>query len=232
MSKEKIQKFVDDYINPALAGHGGHLAIEDFDAEGILHVRLSGGCQGCAASKQTLQGQVGAYLTEEFPEIIGIVDLTDHAEGDNPYYNIDKDYIKMNRNILIEDFDTTNYNMTSLFHLINAIKEKDGCILMTSRKKPAVIDISLPDLESRLRAATPISIDEPDDFLLEAIMIKLFSDKKIIIESRVTNYIIQRVNRSVSEIIRLIDNINHKSMEEKRGITIPLVNQVFKEMEN
>lgn len=146
--------------------------------------------------------------------------------------NIDKDYIKMNRNILIEDFDTTNYNMTSLFHLINAIKEKDGCILMTSRKKPAVIDISLPDLESRLRAATPISIDEPDDFLLEAIMIKLFSDKKIIIESRVTNYIIQRVNRSVSEIIRLIDNINHKSMEEKRGITIPLVNQVFKEMEN
>ena len=86
MSKEKIQKFVDDCINPALAGHGGHLAVEDFDAEGILHVRLSGGCQGCAASKQTLQGQVGAYLTEEFPEITGIVDLTDHAEGENPYY--------------------------------------------------------------------------------------------------------------------------------------------------
>ena len=86
MTRDKIQKFVDDYINPALAGHGGHLAIEDFDAEGVLHVRLSGGCQGCAASKQTLQGQVGAYLTEEFPEIIGIVDLTVHAEGDNPYY--------------------------------------------------------------------------------------------------------------------------------------------------
>ncbi len=83
---EKIKKFVDDYINPALAAHDGHLAIEHIDSDGILHVRLSGGCQGCAASKQTLQGQVGAYLVEEFPEITGIVDLTDHASGENPYY--------------------------------------------------------------------------------------------------------------------------------------------------
>ena len=83
---EKIKKFVDDYINPALAGHDGHLAVESIDPDGVLHVRLSGGCQGCAASKQTLQGQVGAYLVEEFPEITGIVDLTDHASGENPYY--------------------------------------------------------------------------------------------------------------------------------------------------
>tara|TARA_Y100001937_G_C6910390_1_gene237258 strand:- start:290 stop:559 length:270 start_codon:yes stop_codon:yes gene_type:complete len=85
-TKEKIHHFVDEYINPALAGHGGHLAVENFDEEGVLYVRLSGGCQGCAASKQTLQGQVGAYLTEEFPEITGIVDLTDHSDGTNPYY--------------------------------------------------------------------------------------------------------------------------------------------------
>ena len=85
-TKEKIHYFVEEYINPALAGHGGHVAVEKFDDEGVLYVRLSGGCQGCAASKQTLQGQVGAYLTEEFPEITGIVDLTDHADGTNPYY--------------------------------------------------------------------------------------------------------------------------------------------------
>ena len=84
--KEKIQEFVEEYINPALEDHDGHLAVEDFDTEGVLHVRLSGGCQGCAASKQTLQVQVRAFLTDEFPEITGIVDLTDHAEGENPYY--------------------------------------------------------------------------------------------------------------------------------------------------
>ena len=84
--KEKIKEFVEEYINPALASHGGHLAVEDFDDEGVLHVRFSGGCQGCSASKQTLQVQVGKYLTEEFPEIAGIVDLTDHSSGENPYY--------------------------------------------------------------------------------------------------------------------------------------------------
>ena len=84
---DEIIKFVNDYINPALAGHGGHLMVEDFDSDGVLYVRLSGGCQGCASSKQTLQGQIGVYLTEEFPEINGIVDLTDHNSGSNPYYS-------------------------------------------------------------------------------------------------------------------------------------------------
>tara|TARA_B100000683_G_C12019023_1_gene361240 strand:+ start:28 stop:291 length:264 start_codon:yes stop_codon:yes gene_type:complete len=83
---EKIRDFVDKYINPGLAGHGGHLEVEDFESDGTLHVRLSGGCQGCAASRQTLQGQVAAYLTEEFPEITGLVDLTDHDQSENAYY--------------------------------------------------------------------------------------------------------------------------------------------------
>mgnify|MGYP001193447847 CR=1 FL=1 len=83
---KKIKQFVDDYINPGLAMHEGHLHIESFDDDGTLYVKLSGGCQGCAASKQTLQGQVAAYLTEEFPEVVSIVDLTDHNEGENPYY--------------------------------------------------------------------------------------------------------------------------------------------------
>lgn len=136
----------------------------------------------------------------------------------------------MYQNILIEDIDLIDYDLTGLFHLINAIKEKNGHIIFTSKKPPVNMDIRLDDLSSRLRSATPIFIDKPDDFLLEAILIKLFSDKKIIIEDRVTSYILQRTTRSVSEIIRLINRINYKSMEMKRRVTIPLVNQVFKEM--
>ncbi len=144
--------------------------------------------------------------------------------------NIDINYIGMYQNILIEDIDLIDYDLTGLFHLINAIKEKNGHIIFTSKKPPVNMDIRLDDLSSRLRSATPIFIDKPDDFLLEAILIKLFSDKKIIIEDRVTSYILQRTTRSVSEIIRLINRINYKSMEMKRRVTIPLVNQVFKEM--
>tara|TARA_Y100000593_G_C4044306_1_gene206683 strand:+ start:245 stop:508 length:264 start_codon:yes stop_codon:yes gene_type:complete len=83
---EKIKHFVDEFINPALAMHDGRLTVQSLDNEGILYVTLSGGCQGCASVKATLQGQVAAYLTEEFPEVVGIVDLTEHDNAENPYY--------------------------------------------------------------------------------------------------------------------------------------------------
>ena len=82
---DEIRNFVDEWINPSLAGHGGKLEINRLE-EGILYVTMSGGCQGCAASRETLQGQVAAYLVEEFAEVTAIVDLTDHDSAENPYY--------------------------------------------------------------------------------------------------------------------------------------------------
>ena len=83
---EEIREFVDENVNPSLAEHDGHLAINRLDDDGTLYVTLSGGCQGCASSKITLQQQIGAYLIEEYAEVTGIVDLTDHDSGENPYY--------------------------------------------------------------------------------------------------------------------------------------------------
>ena len=85
-------------------------------------------------------------------------------------------------------------------------------------------------MDSRLRNVTPIKIDRPDDFLLEAIIIKLFSDKRILIDDRVIKYILKRSNRSASEIIKLVNIINIKSMEHKRAITVPLVRDVFSDV--
>ena len=87
MILDKIQKFVDEEINPALESHNGHLKVVSFDNdEKILVVQMGGGCQGCGAAKATLYGQIEYFLKEEFPEIVSIVDATDHASGENPYY--------------------------------------------------------------------------------------------------------------------------------------------------
>ena len=83
---DKIKEFVNEYINPALQSHNGHLAIESFDEEaGILYVTMGGGCQGCVASKSTLQQQVKACLTDEFGTIKELIDMTNHDEGKNPF---------------------------------------------------------------------------------------------------------------------------------------------------
>ena len=85
--RDKIQKFIDEDINPALEMHGGFLAIEKYDEEHQhLYVRMGGGCQGCASSTVTLRLQIERFLREEFPELKEIEDVTNHAAGANPYY--------------------------------------------------------------------------------------------------------------------------------------------------
>ena len=84
-----VQSFLDEYINPALKSHNGFLKIIKYEKEGqILYVELGGGCQGCSASRDTLQIQVKNFLKEEFPELKEIIDVTDHSAGKNPYYKI------------------------------------------------------------------------------------------------------------------------------------------------
>ena len=144
--------------------------------------------------------------------------------------NIDFKDVQKRKNILIDDFELYSNKYNDLFHIINLINEINGYLLMTSKVNPASLSTGMKDLDSRLRNATPIKIDRPDDFLLEAIIIKLFSDKRILIDDRVIKYILKRSNRSASELIKLVNIINNKSMEQKRAITVPLVRDVFSDV--
>ena len=87
MTKEEIQIFVDENINPGLETHGGYLLIEKFDdVQKSLHVQMGGGCQGCASSTATLKMMIESMLREEFPDLAAIEDVTNHTAGANPYY--------------------------------------------------------------------------------------------------------------------------------------------------
>lgn len=82
---ERIQQVLEQEINPRIAAHGGAVEMVDVD-EGTLYLRMSGGCQGCAASAATLRQGVERMVREAVPEIQEIVDLTDHTAGTNPYF--------------------------------------------------------------------------------------------------------------------------------------------------
>ena len=88
MTKEEIQNFIDEDINPGLGMHGGYLLIEKFDKEHKhLYVKMGGGCQGCASSIVTLKLMIESMLKEQFPELAEIEDVTNHFAGENPYYS-------------------------------------------------------------------------------------------------------------------------------------------------
>lgn len=80
----RIEKLFDQQIRPALAQHGGNVEIIDLDNQ-KLFVKFHGGCHGCASSKATLKGGIETLIKQNFPEIIEVVDLTDHTTGDAPY---------------------------------------------------------------------------------------------------------------------------------------------------
>ena len=87
MTRNDIQKMIDEEINPALEMHGGYITIDNFDEEQkSLKLQMGGGCHGCASSKITMMSGVERHLRETFPEIGKIEDITDHLTGENPYY--------------------------------------------------------------------------------------------------------------------------------------------------
>ena len=74
-------------VNPSIASHGGRADLVAMDeSEKVVYLALSGGCQGCAMSRMTLSQGIETSLREAIPEITGVVDVTDHASGDSPYY--------------------------------------------------------------------------------------------------------------------------------------------------
>jgi len=87
--KEKIQQILDEYINPAVASHGGFVELLDVK-ENVAYLRLGGGCQGCGMVNVTLKQGIEATLKEEIPQLAGVIDQTDHAGGNNPYYQPSK----------------------------------------------------------------------------------------------------------------------------------------------
>src|SRR5665213_2251712 len=78
---------LESSINPAIASHGGRADLIALDEEKkVAYVKLSGGCQGCAMSRMTLSQGIETSLIEAIPELTGVVDVTDHASGENPFY--------------------------------------------------------------------------------------------------------------------------------------------------
>jgi Fe/S biogenesis protein NfuA len=82
---EKIQQLLEGQINPALASHGGFAQLDRVEGE-IAYVTMGGGCQGCAVSAMTLREGIARSIKEAIPEITDVQDVTDHAQGENPYY--------------------------------------------------------------------------------------------------------------------------------------------------
>lgn len=82
---DRVAEIFRTRINPMVASHGGRVDLVDVQ-DSVVMLRLAGGCQGCGMADVTLRQGIEQTLRQSVPEVRGIVDITDHASGENPYF--------------------------------------------------------------------------------------------------------------------------------------------------
>ena len=84
---DRVNYILQSEVNPQLASHGGNVSLVDITEDGVAILQFGGGCQGCGMVNYTLKEGVEKNLLEKFSgELTGVKDVTEHAEGENPYY--------------------------------------------------------------------------------------------------------------------------------------------------
>jgi len=81
----RVAEIINEKVNPAVASHGGVVELIGVDDDKAI-IAFGGGCQGCGMADVTLKQGVEVMIKENVPEILEVVDTTDHAAGSNPFY--------------------------------------------------------------------------------------------------------------------------------------------------
>ncbi len=131
---------------------------------------------------------------------------------------------------IIEDVEALSdaVSQEALFHLLNEVKLTGSTLLITALRHPTKLDILLADLASRLAGFTAVGLEMPDEMLLEALIMKQFSDKQLKVSPDVVSYILSRAGRSCAAIKQLVDMIDTQALTQKRNITVPFVREVMR----
>ena len=84
-TEQAVAEVIESKVNPAVASHGGTVSLVGVD-DGQAVISFGGGCQGCGMADVTLKQGIEVMIMDEVEGITGVVDITDHAAGTNPFY--------------------------------------------------------------------------------------------------------------------------------------------------
>ena len=134
--------------------------------------------------------------------------------------------IKLHESIIIDDFEQCNEEEI-LYSILNLIDQDSKYLLINSLKPINEIKYRLPDLTSRSKNCLYAVIENPDDELLFAIILKNFSDRQIKIEKKIINFIISRIDRSYRKIDEFIYKIDELSLKKKKPINLKTIKEIL-----
>ncbi len=145
--------------------------------------------------------------------------------------NLNNDFLKKTKlyeNIILEDL-ISNIDEKLFYSLINIIDAENKNLIITSRIPISSINFKLLDIQSRLKNFFITKIDNPDDDLMFALILKNLSDRQITIDKKLIDYIIKRVDRSYSKISDFIYKIDQLSLKKKKSIDFKIIKEALGE---
>tara|TARA_B100001989_G_scaffold187266_2_gene136758 strand:+ start:3638 stop:4306 length:669 start_codon:yes stop_codon:yes gene_type:complete len=134
--------------------------------------------------------------------------------------------IKLFESIIIDDFEECKEEEI-LYSIFNLIDQDNKYMLINSVRPINKIKFNLPDLSSRSKNCIYAQIENPDDELLFAIILKNFSDRQIKIEKKIINFIISRIDRSYRKIDEFIYKIDELSLKKKKPINLKTIKEIL-----
>lgn len=115
----------------------------------------------------------------------------------------------------------------AFLHFYNAVVERNGNLLITARTPPSRWSLTLPDLRSRLLAVPAVAVGQPDEELLGAVLVKLFSDRQLPVGPDVLTYLLARMERSFAEAHAVVAALDRQALAERRKVTVHLAREVL-----
>ncbi len=135
--------------------------------------------------------------------------------------------IKVYENIILENFDS-NINEVLIYSLFNTVDQDNKYLIINSTKPINEINFKLDDLKSRTKNCLFAKIEKPDDELMFALVLKNFSDRQIVIDKKLIDFIIKRIDRSYDKIFEFIYKIDELSLKKKKPIDFKTIKEVLK----
>jgi len=119
-----------------------------------------------------------------------------------------------------------------LLHLYNMMLERGGHLLLSDREAPARWVCPLADLRSRLSSVQAVALGEPDDALIEAVLVKLFADRRLAAKAEVVQFLVARIERSFVAARSVVAAIDRAALiAKRRQVTVPLASAVLQQID-
>ncbi|MCI5634284.1 MAG: DnaA/Hda family protein [Alphaproteobacteria bacterium] len=131
-----------------------------------------------------------------------------------------------NQSIVIENL-TPRVNAEALFHLFNIFNTEGRYMLWTAETAPSRMSFALKDLQSRLNMLPSVEIKEPDDLMLQTLIVKLFNDRQILISPEVLNFIVANAPRSFEYIGKLVEECDNISLAYQCAVNYNVVKKAM-----